>query len=120
MTVSPRPFFVGVYVALFAFIPAYLIGVSRGNMLWRPVGEVCPDRALADHGPRITDSVFPLSNRCHWQDGTSTELVPTSANALLFIILALAVTLFGLGTWVAVRNRTRRSTLGGLGHTTST
>jgi hypothetical protein len=106
-----RPLFAGAYASVLALSLVYVLGIARGSMMApRAAGDLCPGTALAEIGG-LTESFFPLSNECHWTNGTSTELVPAWINLLLFTLIGATVIFFVLGLWITVRTRAWRTNL---------
>jgi hypothetical protein len=96
-----------IYAALLALLAAvltYAYGFWVGRFLeLRPINEYCTRKPLGT--PPISWTWMPLSNRCRWNDGTTTDLVPWYVNVLLFVCLGVAVTLIGLAVRDALRRR---------------
>lgn len=103
------------FFALVASIPVYLYGVVVSGML-TPVAadKLCQgveDRVLDSADP-IRGRLFPLSMKCMWEGGTSTEKVPPLVNPLIFGLLALSVALVVLGVRALRRQRREACTAG--------
>ena len=85
-------------------LPVYAAGIFQSNMLTpRATSEICGPKAMAY--PPVQESLIPLSHRCLWLDGTSTEKVPGAINPLLLLLVSVAATLFLLGIWALLRAR---------------
>ena len=71
-----------------ALVVVAVHGVSAGRFLaLLSASARCPGGPLAD--PAVVESAVPLSSRCMWADGTSTELVPTWVNPAIAVLLLL-------------------------------
>ncbi|MFC4008584.1 hypothetical protein ACFOY2_15240 [Nonomuraea purpurea] len=86
-----------------AAVVVYLYGLWAGDFLvLLPLSEYCVGK-LADPGVSLT--WFPLRHLCHWQDGTTSDLVPAYVNPLLIIFLVITVT----GIVMAIRTALRKA-----------
>ncbi|MEU6715026.1 hypothetical protein ABZ897_26480 [Nonomuraea sp. NPDC046802] len=76
-------------VAGLAAVVVYLHGLWTGYFFaLLPLNEYCVGK-LADPGSSST--WFPLRHLCHWQDGTTSDLVPAYVNPLLIIFLVMTI-----------------------------
>jgi hypothetical protein len=105
----------GTLLALLAAAAFYVHGVWVGHFLdLTPTSDYCAAKPLAF--PATSWTWFPLTHRCRWNDGTTTDLVPWYVNVLVFACLGAAVTFVVLAIRGARRNRT--TTREGLGEVT--
>jgi hypothetical protein len=96
-------------VTLVAAGVTYVVGLVDGHLLdLRPEQSFCTAKPLSQANPFGGAGMFPISQKCRWNDGTTTELVPSYVNPLLFTLLALAVLFLVL----AVLSRRRKSVSG--------
>jgi hypothetical protein len=80
----------GGLTALFLALVVYVYGTVRAETFAFSTDQICrahPPSAYRD----FDQSLLPLSTRCSWTDGTSTQLVPPWVDPAFF-------TLLGLGT----------------------
>lgn len=91
-------------LALLVGAIAYGYGFWSGRFLdLGPTSGYCPAKPLAF--PATTWTWFPLTDRCHYTDGSTTELVPVYVNPILFTSLAAAVVCVVLAVRAARRDR---------------
>jgi hypothetical protein len=64
--------------------------------------QVCSAHPLAKY-PNLEGSLLPLSARCNWADGTSTQLVPAWVNPAFFTFLSLGTIGPVVGIWLVAR-----------------
>jgi hypothetical protein len=69
----------------------YAHGFWAGRFLeLAPTSEYCVSKPLGD--PATSWTWLPLRHLCHWQDGTTTDLVPGYVNPLVILLIVGAVT----------------------------
>ncbi|BEL03673.1 hypothetical protein Q0Z83_018640 [Actinoplanes sichuanensis] len=88
------------FAALVGSVSAYLYGMWVSHLLdLRALSEYCSGKPLGH--PSSSWSWVPLSHRCHWADGTYTELVPVHVNVLAFGLLAVVAGCYLRVIWSA-------------------
>jgi hypothetical protein len=81
----------GGLTALFLAFVVYVYGTVRAEMFsLSSTDQICRAHPFSEYRD-LSQSLLPLSTRCYWTDGTSTQLVPPWVNPAFF-------TLLGLGT----------------------
>jgi len=88
----------GAGASLLASFLFYCSASQRAVILLRAASDICSAHPVAVDGPILEGSFFPLSNRCHWKDGSSTQLVSPLVNPILFLLLGLTLALVVL--WI--------------------
>jgi hypothetical protein len=79
-------------LSLLAAGAAYAVGLVDGHLLdQRAERTFCGAKPLSHLNPYGGSDMFPLSQKCRWSDGTTTELVPSYVNPLVLVLLALTV-----------------------------
>jgi hypothetical protein len=92
--VKPLLLFAGSILSLLAGLVTYVIGAWDGHLFdLRAENTFCTAKPFAgDAG----GSFFPPGQKCRWSDGTTTELVPSFVNPLMFTLLAIGIVLLVL------------------------
>jgi hypothetical protein len=96
-------------LALLAAMGTYVVGLAEGHFFdLRSEGDFCTAKPLSRTDPFGGATVFPLSQKCRWRDGTTSDLVPSYVNPLIVVLVALGVLLLVLAAFAAVRKRVAR------------
>jgi hypothetical protein len=91
-------------LSLLAAGVTYVVGLWNGHLLdLRAESTYCTAKALNQVNPDGGSSYFPPSLKCRWSDGTTTELVPSYVNPLMFTLFAFGTALLLLVTVLFVR-----------------
>lgn len=86
------------YLALFVAPTVYLLGIWDGHFLdLRANSEYCTAKPLGS--PATSWSWLPLTHKCHWSDGTTTDLVPGYVNPTVIASLVFAAICGVLAIW---------------------
>ena len=85
-------------------VVAYVSGIWGGHFLdLRATSDYCSAKPLAF--PATAWSWFPLGHQCRWSDGTSSDLVGSYVNPIVFGCLIAAVVSAVLAARIARRDR---------------
>jgi hypothetical protein len=77
-------------MALLVAGTVYIHGFWSGKFLtFRALSESCSSKPLGD--PSVSWTWLPLRHICHWEDGTTSDLVPAYVNPALVIAMVTAV-----------------------------
>ncbi|GGK60427.1 hypothetical protein Ppa06_25710 [Planomonospora parontospora subsp. parontospora] len=99
---SPRRWVAMSCMALLTAAAIYVHALWSGEFATLlPLDEYCTSRPLGS--PYVSWTWFPIRHLCHWEDGTTTDLVPAYVNPILVTSLVGAV----LCMVMAVRARRR-------------
>ncbi|MFD9029741.1 hypothetical protein ACFVZW_01050 [Streptomyces sp. NPDC059567] len=102
---SVRTWTVGAVLSAAVTLATYALGAMSG---FTQVAKICAVKAGKGPSARpdsITESGFPLSQVCHWRDGTSVDLVPAWVNPLLYAGLTAVVVCSALAVYAAAKRK---------------
>ncbi|CAM5259722.1 MULTISPECIES: hypothetical protein [Streptomyces] len=109
---DPRAWSAAAAVCLGITFFVYMFGALSG---FTQTSEICAVKSGHGSGKRpdsVTETAFPLSHECRWNDGITIDLVPAWVNPVVFVFAAGFVLCSAKAVHAAITSRTVTSRTG--------